>query len=287
MTELFGAGQQVVRDRVATEERLAVVGFGRLGVGPFVIALRERRDSLDRLELVERRAGLLREDLPIGHVDLNGFGRLADGQHLQPPVAREIALGEEAVDERVLLLGGKVRIEIGHLAHAVDDERRIGVRKEDGGHRSRTDELLGRGRHRSRQIVHATLARMGNRNADFLAFGGVEVGEEILERLLLMARVVGPHFDLHRIGGVELLLRCCLLLRRRAPRKHEQRRQRSCNKRTRTDSHKVIPLSSKRKAPRALLAALYMTATVIYSHHCRLYQRNPIGNRPNHRWNRR
>ena len=209
--ELTGADEHIVGHRVAAEKGAAVVGnVGRLRIGPLVVALGDGDETFDGGKVIIACARGLGEQSPVGLVEEEQLGRLCDGQDLDAAFTGEVALAQIVGDEVAALFLGEVLAEVGDLLHLVERVSCVGIGGEDVGHGSRADLPLCRGEDIGFKIVDTALAGAFDGDAVFLSDGRVELIDERVERLKLLAVVVGPDRDGHRLarrGGVVRFLR--------------------------------------------------------------------------------
>ena len=208
--QLLGADEQIVCHGVAAKQGLAVVRGRGLGVGPLIVFLGRGHQPLHGGKVVIACPGGRRKGFPVRFVqaeDLGGFGHRED---LDAAIVLEIALGEVAFQIGGFFLLGQIPAQISQQAHLVHGIAGVGIGGEDVGQGGSAHLALRRSQHVGFQIVHAALALGGHGDVLLLAHSGVELLHQLVEAFQLVAVVVVPHRDAHRLGGGGVCAGCCL-----------------------------------------------------------------------------
>ena len=207
-----------------------------LRVRPVVILLRRPHNALDGQKIAVIRARCLRELLPVGIVEEQQLGAFGGREDLDAAVPVEVALLQIGFDILFALLLIEIGREIHDQPHPVDGIRRVRISGENIRQRLRADLALRRIHHIGLEIVHASLTGRDDLDIAFPADRVVELLDEPVERLQLVAVIVRPD------GQLDRRRKGCRSLRT-AGRDAEQQRAREQRRRKSGFSVHVLPSS--------------------------------------------
>ena len=199
-TQFLCAAEQVIGQRVAAIQGLAVVGRSRLGIGPVVVFVCGLVQPLHGGKIrIGHACGLGKGD-KVGDVQVEQLGGLCYGKDLELPVVHQVALLEKTGDIGGLLFFGQVGAQVNGKAHLIQRKGGVCVGGDDVGQLLGTHLALGGGQHAGLQVVHAALTGAFDSDVLLFAHGGVELLHQLVEAFQLIAVVVGPDRD----GGGQL-----------------------------------------------------------------------------------
>ena len=198
--QILGTNEHVVCHGVAAKQRLAVVRNFRPGVGPVVVFFGGGYKALHGGKVLIRCPCGRRKGLPIGIIEEQQLGGFCHRENFDGAVVVKVTLGEIALRERRFFLVGQVAAQVRHKAHLVHGIAGVGIRGEDIGHLCSPHLALGCGQHIGLQIVDAALAGSFHRDVLLLAHRGVELIHQLAECFQLVAVVVAPYRNGHRLG---------------------------------------------------------------------------------------
>ena len=199
-TQFLCAAEQVIGQRVAAIQGLAVVGRSRLGIGPVVVFVCGLVQPLHSGKIrIGHACGLGKGD-KVGDVQVEQLGGLCYGKDLELPVVHQVTLFEKIGDIGRLLFFGQVGAQVNGKAHLIQRKGGVRVGGDDVGELFGTHLALGGGQHTGLQVVHAALTGAFDPDVLLFAHGGVELLHQLVEAFQLIAVVVGPDRD----GGGQL-----------------------------------------------------------------------------------
>ena len=200
VSQLLCADKHIVCHRVAAKQGLAVVGRFGLGVRPVVVGFGGPDQTLDGLKVRVLCTGGLGEGLPVGVVQEQKLHGLCHRKNFDAAVVIEVALGQVALDVGRPLLIGEVGREVHQLAHLVHRIGGVCVGHEDVGHLLCAHLALCRGHHLCLKVIDIALTAVLHSDVLFCADGRIEILDQFVEAFQLVAVVVRPDGQLHRLG---------------------------------------------------------------------------------------
>ena len=199
VSQLLCADEHIVCHRVAAKQGLAVVGRFGLGVRPVVIGFGGPDQPLDGLKVGVLCTGGIGEGLPVGVVQEQKLHRLCHREYFDAAVVVEVALGQVAPDVGRPLLVGEVGRKVHQLAHLVHRIGGVRVGHEDVGHLLCAHLALCRGHHLCLKVIDIALTAVFHGDVLFLADSRIELFDQSVEAFQLVAVVVRPDGQLHRL----------------------------------------------------------------------------------------
>ena len=222
LAQLFCADEHIVCHRVAAKQGFAVVGRIGLGIRPVVVGFGGLDQTLHRLKVGIPCAGGGSEELPVGIIQEQKLRGLCHREDLDAAAVVEVALGQVAVHIGGALLVSEIGSKVSQLAHLVHGIGGVCIGHKDVGHGRSAHLALCRSYHLRLEVIDAALAVALHGNVLFLADGIVEGIHQLIEALQLVAVVICPDAQIHRLG-----VTLCSALS--APAAHEAQHQ-SCSR---------------------------------------------------------
>ena len=131
--QLLCAAEQVIGQRVAAIQGLAVVGRSRLGIGPVVVFVCGYVQPLHSGKIRIGHARGLGKGDKVGDVQVEQLSGFCYGKDLELPVVHQVALLEKPGDIVRLLFFGQVGAQVNGKAHLIQRKGGVCVGGDDVG----------------------------------------------------------------------------------------------------------------------------------------------------------